>query len=169
MTSHVTPRLTREVRLRLSLLFVFLLVAPAYADDVQIIAPGVADELLGHTVRVLSEGKPPDNIGRVIDVLVDTDGHPVAAVLDFGGFLGVGNRKIAVTWSSLQFAPAKDGLTITPTTKARPSRFRPSVPEPRHDQAAISPRPARPGLAQFLCGHPADRVRPVHRRLPHRQ
>ena len=139
MTSHVTPRLTREVRLRLSLLFVFLLVAPAYADDVQIIAPGVADELLGHTVRVLSEGKPPDNIGRVIDVLVDTDGHPVAAVLDFGGFLGVGNRKIAVTWSSLQFAPAKDGLTITLALDAESIRAAPDYKGPDKPVQAVSP------------------------------
>jgi hypothetical protein len=29
-----------------------------------------------------------------------------AAVIDFGGFLGVGSRKIAVDWSTLHFAGA---------------------------------------------------------------
>jgi hypothetical protein len=139
MMPHFTPRIAREVRLRLSLLFVFLLVAPAYADDVQVIAPGVADELLGHIVRVIPEGKAPENIGRVIDVLVDTDGHPVAAVLDFGGFLGVGNRKIAVTWSSLQFAPAKDGLTITLALDADSIRAAPDYMGPAKPVQAVSP------------------------------
>ena len=125
--------------MRLSLLFVFLLVAPAWADDVQVIAPGLADELLGHTVLVIPEGKPPENIGRVIDVLVDTDGHPVAAVLDFGGFLGVGNRKIAVTWSSLLFAPAKDGLTITLALDADSIRTAPDYKGPAKPVQAVSP------------------------------
>jgi hypothetical protein len=29
-------------------------------------------------------------------------------VIDFGGFLGVGSRKIAVDWNALNFAPAGD-------------------------------------------------------------
>ena len=28
-----------------------------------------------------------------------------AAVIDFGGFLGVGNRKVAIDWNALHFAP----------------------------------------------------------------
>jgi len=43
----------------------------------------------------------------VVDVVVDADGHPRAAVIDFGGFLGVGSRKIAVDWRLLSFAPGK--------------------------------------------------------------
>ena len=42
----------------------------------------------------------------VVDVLVDGDGRPRAAVIDFGGFLGVGSRKIAIDWELLQFRPA---------------------------------------------------------------
>ena len=44
-------------------------------------------------------------IGRVVDVLVDPGGNPRAAVIDFGGFLGVGSRRIAVNWSDLNFPP----------------------------------------------------------------
>jgi len=139
MVPPVAPRIDPEVDLKLSLLFVFLLVAPAYADDVQVIPPGVADELLGHTVLVIPEGKPAENIGRVIDVLVDTDGHPVAAVLDFGGFLGVGNRKIAVTWASLLFAPAKDGLTITLALDADRIRSAPDYKGPDKPVQAVGP------------------------------
>jgi PRC-barrel domain protein len=45
------------------------------------------------------------DMGRVIDVVVDRTGQVRAAVIDFGGFLGVGNRRVAVDWSALHFAP----------------------------------------------------------------
>ena len=44
-------------------------------------------------------------LGRLVDVLVNKDGVPEAAVIDFGGFLGVGSRKIAVHWNTLHFNP----------------------------------------------------------------
>lgn len=47
-----------------------------------------------------------EDMGRIINVVVDGTGHVRAAVIDFGGFLGVGNRKIAVDWNALHFAPA---------------------------------------------------------------
>ncbi len=57
------------------------------------------ESLLGRSVRS-AQG---DELGRVIDVLVDKEGHPRAAIIDFGGFLGVGTRKIAVDWRALRF------------------------------------------------------------------
>ena len=44
-------------------------------------------------------------MGRIVDVLVDRRGQVRAAIIDFGGFLGVGSRKIAVDWSALHFPP----------------------------------------------------------------
>ena len=44
-----------------------------------------------------------ENMGRIVDVLFDHSGKPCAAVIDFGGFLGVGTRKIAIDWSALRF------------------------------------------------------------------
>ena len=43
-------------------------------------------------------------MGRVVNVVVDQSGQMRAAIIDFGGFLGVGNRKIAVDWNALHFA-----------------------------------------------------------------
>jgi hypothetical protein len=34
-------------------------------------------------------------------------------MIDFGGFMGVGSRKIAVQWSVLHFAPARSEHQIT--------------------------------------------------------
>jgi hypothetical protein len=39
----------------------------------------------------------------VIDVLVDLDGRSGAVVVEFGGFMGIGSRKVAVSWHALRF------------------------------------------------------------------
>jgi PRC-barrel domain len=55
-------------------------------------------------VRVRSNAG--EDMGRVINVIVDRTGQVRAAVIDFGGFLGVGNRKVVVDWNALHFSTA---------------------------------------------------------------
>jgi PRC-barrel domain len=65
--------------------------------------------ILGKEVRSAAD----ENMGRIVDVIVDRIGQVKAAIVDFGGFLGVGNRKIAVAWNALRFPPdAKKGERI---------------------------------------------------------
>ncbi|MGH6973821.1 MAG: PRC-barrel domain-containing protein [Stellaceae bacterium] len=52
-------------------------------------------------------------MGRIVDVIVDKAGTTRAAVIDFGGFLGVGSRQIAVDWAALNFSPAGQPERIT--------------------------------------------------------
>ena len=56
--------------------------------------------ILGRDVRTTAD----ENMGRIVDVIVDRAGQVRAAVIDFGGFLGVGSRKIVVDWKALRFA-----------------------------------------------------------------
>jgi PRC-barrel domain len=59
-----------------------------------------------HLFRILGKkvlSAKGEDMGRIVDVLFDEKGEPRAAVIDFGGFLGVGTRKIAVSWSALRF------------------------------------------------------------------
>jgi len=42
-------------------------------------------------------------MGRIVDIIVDRSGQVRAAIIDFGGFLGVGTRKIAVDWRLIRF------------------------------------------------------------------
>jgi sporulation protein YlmC with PRC-barrel domain len=56
-----------------------------------------------------------EDMGRVIDIVVDRTGQVRAAVIDFGGFLGLGNRKVAIDWGALRFAPTgskSDRITV---------------------------------------------------------
>jgi hypothetical protein len=67
-----------------------------------------AEGILGRAVR----SRANESIGRIVDVIVDHTGRTRAAVIDFGGFLGIGNRKIAVDWDALNFAPDLDGRDV---------------------------------------------------------
>ncbi len=58
-----------------------------------------AQSLLGKSVKSLKG----EDLGRIVDVVVDRGGILRAAIVDFGGFLGVGTRKIAVDWHVLHF------------------------------------------------------------------
>jgi len=77
----------------------------AKADCVSFDSRG-ATSILGRQVS----GPDDKNVGRIVDVLVDDLGQPRAAVVDVGGFLGIGNRRIAVVWRALHFAPEATGV-----------------------------------------------------------
>ncbi|KAB1078252.1 PRC-barrel domain containing protein [Methylobacterium soli] len=79
------------------------------------------ESVLGKGVRSANG----DELGRIIDVIIDKDGRPRAAIIDFGGFLGVGSRKIAVDWRSLRF-----------TTDGKPGRL---VLQLSRNQVRVSP------------------------------
>lgn len=78
-----------------------ILAAAPPPTPVEKVAPESAMSIMGVTVQ----GPAGKDIGRLTDVLIGQDGKPVAAVIDFGGFLGVGNRKVAVDWKTLKFSP----------------------------------------------------------------
>lgn len=79
--------------------------------SVTIIGARDAHGTLGRDVRSPAD----ENMGRIVDVIVDRSGSVRAAVIDFGGFLGVGSRKIVVDWNALHFgriANKSDSITL---------------------------------------------------------
>ena len=55
------------------------------------------------------EVTPPKGVegGRIIDVLTDSEGQAHAFVVEFGGFLGIGTRKIVVERAAFRFVDRK--------------------------------------------------------------
>ena len=83
---------------------------PAPPPSVTVIGARDAHGILGRDVRSAAN----EDMGRIVDVIVDREGTVRAAVIDFGGFLGVGSRKIVVDWNALHFGRiANKGDSIT--------------------------------------------------------
>jgi sporulation protein YlmC with PRC-barrel domain len=87
----------------------------------------LASDLIG--TRVVSANN--ESIGDINDVIVDRNGQVMAAVVGVGGFLGIGEKNVAVPFNSLEFANAQQadamdsnknvsttGSTATGTTAA---------------------------------------------------
>lgn len=72
-------------------------------------APARAQEAEGRRVVPLMGkrliGPGGEELGRVVDVIADEGGQPVAAVVDVGGFMGLGSRRIALAWGLLRWQP----------------------------------------------------------------
>ncbi len=83
--------------------------APSPPAAVTVLNTREVEGILGREVRSSAN----ENMGRIVDVLVDRSGQVRAAIIDFGGFLGVGSRKIAVDWAALHFTPGKPEPPIT--------------------------------------------------------
>jgi hypothetical protein len=117
------------------ILAVFAVAASRAEDEPQAVAPSAATKeaapppsvtiigardahgVLGRDVRSPTD----EDMGHIVDVIVDRTGTVRAAVIDFGGFLGVGSRKIVVDWNALHFgriADKSDSITLE-LTKAQ--------------------------------------------------
>jgi hypothetical protein len=129
-----------------------VLTAPALAQAVPSDAPtgGAAVEsherdramaILGCAVRD-PNGKV---IGRLIDVLVDPEGQPSAAVIDFGGFLGVGSRKVAVAWSALRIVTEDKTVAIQLNLTADQLKVAPEYKDASKSPVPVVAAPASGG------------------------
>ena len=104
---------------------------PAPPPSVTVIGARDAHGILGREVRSAVD----ENMGRIVDVIVGRDGVVRAAVIDFGGFLGVGSRKIVVDWRALRFgaiANKSDSISLE-LTKEQVSK----APEYKEDTPVI--------------------------------
>jgi len=104
---------------------------PVPPPSVTVIAPRDAHGVLGRDVRSPAN----EDMGRIVDVIVDRTGTVRAAVIDFGGFLGVGSRKIVVDWNALHFgrvAEKGDSITLE-LTKAQVA----AAPEYKEDTPIV--------------------------------
>jgi hypothetical protein len=124
---------------------------------VQSVPPEDAEAILGQRVTD-ADGK---EMGSLVDVLVDANGQPQAAVIDFGGFMGVGNRMIAVHWGALRFNPGsatnKVVLDMTPDQiKGAPEFRNPNKAASVVTPADTAPPPGGPPSAASPSAGPSS-------------
>ncbi|MCE7030413.1 PRC-barrel domain-containing protein [Jiella avicenniae] len=63
-----------------------------------------------------------ESIGEITDVLVSEDGKVIAVLVGVGGFLGIGEKDVAVSMSALEFGPGKtEGLKTEEEANAEAS------------------------------------------------
>lgn len=80
--------------------------AAPIARDTLIDAPLTAEELIGTNAY----GPADEHLGTIGDVVLGQDGKTVEAVIiDFGGFLGIGTKPVAVGIENLRFATDPNG------------------------------------------------------------
>jgi hypothetical protein len=65
----------------------------------------------------------PDNahIGDVVDVLFDKSGKVEAVIVGVGGFLGIGEKNVALDMSAFQVVPSNTGSTVNTTPSNDPN------------------------------------------------
>lgn len=68
----------------------------------------MASDLIG--TRVV--GANNESIGDINDVIVDRSGRVMAAVVGVGGFLGIGEKDVAVPFNALEFANAQQASAM---------------------------------------------------------
>jgi hypothetical protein len=101
----------------------------------------------GRVINVLGRkvsGPAAEDLGVVVDLLVDESGKPKAAIIDFGGFLGVGSRKIAVDWTLLQFRPADTKAPILLNLDRAELQAAPEYKEAQPSNAMVGLPPSDP-------------------------
>ena len=77
----------------------------------------MASKLIG--TRVVSSNN--ESIGDINDVIVDRNGQAIAAVVGVGGFLGIGEKDVAVPFNTLEFASGQQANAGAGNNAAAPA------------------------------------------------
>ncbi|EHJ93224.1 PRC-barrel domain-containing protein [Vreelandella boliviensis] len=75
-----------------------------------------ADALTGNQVK--SSIEHDEDIGTITDLVIDEDGQINAVVVGVGGFLGMGEKNVAIEWDSLELTKDEDGEDYVITVNA---------------------------------------------------
>lgn len=110
--------------------------------------PAGAIAILGKKVH----GPKGEDLGLLTDIVFDDDGNPVAAIIDFGGFLGVGTRKLAIDWKLLRFTPSgKNGPLEVNLDRAEieaAPEYQPDAKSPKMIGPPVPSVPALPDVSK---------------------
>jgi len=105
----------------------------------------LASDIMGMNVL----GAKDEKIGSVSDLLVDNDGNILAAVVGVGGFLGIGQKNIAITFDTLNISMDQSGdpqakLTLTKEELENAPEFKTAAAVKAEAQRQTSPAGSSP-------------------------
>ena len=109
----------------------------------------LATSIIGETVYN-GIGEDAQNIGEVNDIVIGKDANIEAIVVGVGGFLGIGEKDVAIEYAALDWAEkGGDSWLVTPMTKEQLET------QPAFDRTAYDPAPAT-AAATDPAAAPAD-------------
>ena len=68
--------------------------------------------LASDTMNVSVHNLQKEKIGEVNDLVVDGDGRVVAAIIGIGGFLGMGEKDVAITFKAIRMSRDEKGKAL---------------------------------------------------------
>ena len=131
--------------------------APATADATTAVDGHLASKIIGETVYN-GTGDDAENIGEVNDIVLNAEGNIESIVIGVGGFLGIGEKSVAVEFSEVDWAERDgDRWLVIAATK-----------EQLEQQAAFDPAPYEPAPAAVATDTtaPAGTMAPVDPAAP---
>ena len=142
---------------------------PAPAAPAETVAPAaavtpadgyLASNIIGENVYN-GTGDDAQNIGEVNDILITADGKIEAVVVGVGGFLGIGEKNVAVEYAQLDWAERNgDRWLVAPTTKEQLEALPAFDPAPYEPASVASTEPAAPATDQ-TANAPATTSQPA--------
>ena len=110
----------------------------------------LATQIIGESVYN-GTGEDAQNVGDVNDIVIGADGNIEAVVVGVGGFLGIGEKDVAVDFAQLEWAERDgDRWLVAPMTKEQletQAAFDRSAYEPEQPVASTEPAPPAGGVA----------------------
>ncbi len=94
----------------------------------------IASNLMGANVW----GAEGESIGSVDDLLLDRDGQVIAVIVGIGGFLGIGEKDVAISNDQLEFVLTEDAVAADGVTGRDPAMA---------PASGVATAPAAPGTA----------------------
>ncbi|MCH4090480.1 PRC-barrel domain-containing protein [Acetobacter sp.] len=128
---------------------------PASGESSQESATATIEEqplgsLIDRDVQAVAGG----NLGHIVDVLIDGDGEMQAVVIDIGGFLGVGNRRVAVSSDLIQVSHADPQAPVIMQVSAAVIRSAPEYKRGDKNTSVLT------GPRLLATGQPVDTSSP---------
>ncbi|HEX3915432.1 MAG TPA: PRC-barrel domain-containing protein [Steroidobacteraceae bacterium] len=97
-----------------------------------------ATSILGKRVR----GENNADLGRIVDMLADASGRMRLVIVEYGGFLGVGIRRVAVDWRLLHIHPNDQNQPVSMNVTEKQLQATPAY-NPARPQALTLPAASR--------------------------